>query len=198
MAASFFVLGLGLGCKSRAKNANRADPQLAELEKRLARFQQRARYAVLTPAVLASIADEDLEQAVLDHILDVRFGDAFERDHEIVSTFSPGLRMFYATFILEGEVNNGGYHQFFFNSSRRFAADAVAGYELLGAREHAELTRQAIALIAAEEAAERDAPDSESSEPSALGPIDERFFQLDARPRRIAYIRAHAAEFTSP
>lgn len=54
-------------------------------------------------------------------------------------------RVFYLNQNLEREVNNGGFHQFFFNSSGDNADETVAALESVGAHNAAELLRQAIA-----------------------------------------------------
>lgn len=49
--------------------------------------------------------------------------------------------------ILEGEVNNGGFDQFFFNSSGEYAHEALEAYERIGAYKTADLIYRAIRLF---------------------------------------------------
>jgi hypothetical protein len=48
---------------------------------------------------------------------------------------------------LEGEVNNGGFDQYYFNSSGDHALDAVPSLEAIGAKHTANLVREANALF---------------------------------------------------
>ena len=48
---------------------------------------------------------------------------------------------------LEREVNNGGYHQFFFNSSRVYAAEVEEVLRLIGCHDHADIARRAVAAL---------------------------------------------------
>ena len=48
---------------------------------------------------------------------------------------------------LEREVNNGGYSQFFFNSSNEYAGSIVAALRAIGCPKTADITQQAIAAL---------------------------------------------------
>ena len=188
-----------------AKTADVPTPSDDQIRKSVDEFEHRKRYATLTPDVLATIPDDKLELAILDWI-DSKIGRDYEHAHAIVARLSPGMRMLYATWWLESEVDNGGFNQFFWNSSGQFAPDALQGFELLHADELAKLTRAAIAI------AQREAPMrqkyrsqgtieafSESYKHTSLEELDKQFYKLDdgLSQRRIAYVRAHPAEFTT-
>jgi hypothetical protein len=204
------------GCKRHDAASGLAAPAPAQRQKperspdklldAMEAFKNRKRYLVLAPDILSSIRDRDLEQALIDHIVDVKIGSDQKHDSQIIGSLSPGFRMMFTTWELEGEVNNGGFNQYFFNSSGRFAGEALAGYRLIGAREHAKLTEQAIVTF------EREKPThqrfkkegsieafSESYKHTGLNDIDSRFYKIaeDASKLRIGYIRAHAEQFVS-
>jgi hypothetical protein len=143
--------------------------------------------------------------ALIDHVIHVRINDRFHDELEIVRGLSRGYRMLYSTWLLETEVNNGGFNQFFWNPSGRFAAEALDGCRLLGGTELAALLEQAIAIHEKERPTQRKYAEegtleafSESYETTTLTSLDERFFALSLSPLRIRYIRAHPDEFTSP
>ncbi|HYV66844.1 MAG TPA: DUF4375 domain-containing protein, partial [Myxococcales bacterium] len=48
---------------------------------------------------------------------------------------------------IEGEVFNGGFDQYFFNSSGDRAREALAGLELIGAKRTASVVRRAVGLF---------------------------------------------------
>ena len=56
-------------------------------------------------------------------------------------------RLFLAVLDLVSEVNNGGYHQFFWNSSRRFTPIIVDSLRRIDCERTAELTERAIAAL---------------------------------------------------
>src|SRR5262245_10548228 len=127
----------------------------SDIQRRLDAFEGRKRYPFLTREILASIPDEELEQALIDHLLDIRIAERLKDDYEILAGLSAGFRMLYSTWLLEAEVNNGGFNQFFWNSSGRFAREAVEGWKRIGAEQQAELTEEAIAIEAEERAAQQ-------------------------------------------
>jgi hypothetical protein len=56
-------------------------------------------------------------------------------------------RIILAVEALEGEVNNGGYGQFFFNSSREYAPFIVESLRRIGCPRTAEVTRRALEAL---------------------------------------------------
>jgi hypothetical protein len=52
-------------------------------------------------------------------------------------------RVFYCVWILEGQVNNGGFDQFFFNSSGNYSTETVDALEKIGAAKTAGIVRRA-------------------------------------------------------
>lgn len=166
-------------------------------------FANRRIYTSIDAPTLRQIADADLEQAVVDYVL-TKLEDNYDKEVEIVEGLSPGSRALYLTWIVEAEVNNGGFNQYYFNSDGRFATEAVGAFEYFGATQHAQLMREANA-VRAEEAADmakfKDAGTleafSESYEHTKLNALDDRFFQLedDLSALRIARIREMPEQF---
>jgi hypothetical protein len=68
-----------------------------------------------------------------------------ERDG--VQTLTKEERVVLAVEALEREVNNGGYDQFFVNSSREFAATIVGALQRIGCRKTATITQRAIEAL---------------------------------------------------
>jgi hypothetical protein len=58
-------------------------------------------------------------------------------------------RIVLAVQALEREVNNGGYHQFFVNSSREFAPTIVSSLQRIGCKKTASITQRAITALGA-------------------------------------------------
>ncbi len=52
-------------------------------------------------------------------------------------------KVFVCVWELEGQVNNGGFHQFFFNSSGEYSVEAVSAFEKIGATKMAGIIQRA-------------------------------------------------------
>ena len=109
-----------------------------------------------------------------------------------------GFCAVYTTWWVEAEVYNGGFNQYFWNSSRQFANEAVAGFELIGAPKHAALMTRAIDSFRQEEDRLQSFIDrdnvkafSESYQDTPLNSLDEEFYELseDLSRLRIQFIR---------
>ena len=61
--------------------------------------------------------------------------------------FSPAQRQYFAVGLLEGDVYNGGFDQFFSNSSGAYYADAVAGLKALEAENALKILHDAAKLV---------------------------------------------------
>lgn len=74
-------------------------------------------------------------------------GIRFRETHTGKSNRSPEEELLLAVSALQAEVNNGGFAQFFFNSSRQYASVIVRDLRLAGCDAAAELTARAIACL---------------------------------------------------
>ena len=63
---------------------------------------------------------------------------------EDMSVLSKEERIFYITQTLEMEVNNGGFSQFFYNSSGDFSNELVGAFTAIGANATADICQKAI------------------------------------------------------
>jgi hypothetical protein len=75
----------------------------------------------------------------------LRIAEALQAMQE--TDWTPAQRAFALVWELESEVNNGGFHQYFFNSSGRHGPEVAAGLDSIGAAKCAELVRQAIDVV---------------------------------------------------
>ena len=97
-------------------------------------------------------------------------------------------RVFYITQALEMEVNNGGFAQFFFNSSGGFANELVFSFKKIGAMKTAEICKKAISIYGDKVPTDRDerenvlTPDDENEEErieEVLNECDDAFFEYE-------------------
>jgi hypothetical protein len=147
------------------------------------------------------MSDAEVEQAIIDYVIGKLDGH-YDEEAEIVGDLPPGIRATYLTWIVEAEVNNGGFNQYYFNTDGRFASEAVDAFEYFGATQHASLMKEANAVRAseAEEMAQFKGSleaFSESYEHTKLGPLDDRFYGLteNLSQLRIARIRQMPEQF---
>jgi len=99
----------------------------------------------LTVEILKKIPDANLEQAIMDFI-ECHAQRKGVSQYDIIKTLSPGFLAIYTTWWVEAEVFNGGFNQYFFNSSGDFASEAIAGFDLIGTPALARLMERAIAI----------------------------------------------------
>ena len=144
------------------------------------------RFRHLTPELLASLSADEVAEAIVQHVHH-RFAGAWGSEAPILRALPAGVRAIYTTWLVDAEVNAGGFHQFFFNSSGQYAGDALSGYELLGAEDYAAIMRSAIATFEIDRGrlgeVEADDPTTFADSPvhGALREIDQRYYALGDR-----------------
>jgi Domain of unknown function (DUF4375) len=165
-----------------------------------ARFGQYA--LVLTRRALEEA--DDVVYLVIDELIRLVNAVPLDEQLNLVRRLSPGMRMIWGVFVVDMEVNNGGFNQFFWNSSHEYVQEASEGFRVIGAHEQAQLLDEAVARFrehadALKEFYERGTIEafSGSYEPDVFGDLDRRYCELDSAPLQVAYIRAHPEEFTS-
>ena len=75
---------------------------------------------------------------------------------EDMSALSEPERIFYITQTLEMEVNNGGFSQFFYNSSGNFSNELVGAFTAIGANATAAICQKAISAFGRDIPVDRD------------------------------------------
>ena len=175
------------------------------LDEAMKRFQNRRICTSFDIAALRAIPDDEIEQALFDYASRVVW-DTSERRSENFHSMPIGIQALYSTWIVDAEVNNGGFNQYFWNSSGAFAEVAVDGFVFFGATELAALMRDAIAL-ARSEANQRGRfkrentleAFSESYKHTKLGELDRRYYKLAKKlgELRISVIRQCPEQFVT-
>lgn len=203
LICSVIIISLALfNCK---KNSDSSDREMTELDKSIEEFKNRKIYTRLDADTLSSISDDKLEQAIIDYISS-KFNEDYSNEYQVVISLSPGLRALYSTWLVEAEVNNGGFNQFYWNSSGQFAKESEAGFLLLGALDHYELMKEANMIHEQEKEKMQKYKEkgtlsafSDSYKETKLNSIDDKFFDLheNLSELRIKYIRSNMGEFIS-
>lgn len=126
-----------------------------------------------------------------------------------------GQRALYALYWTRSEVDNGGFHQYLYNSTGMLANEALRGAELIGATEFADLFREVLGMVSGDlfvEDREQRVESLEGLSDEALAGLDrltERFYTLmgykgdhvEQSPLAVAcaaYVEAHPEEFFLP
>ena len=188
------------GCKKQPEKSK----EEIELNKTMEDWNNRKRHKVLTPEIIKEIPDIELEQAIFDNIYENIKGD-FDNEFEKINELSKGQKAFWSTWVIEGEVNNGGFNQFYFNSSGQFHEMAEIGFKIIGAKKFSQLTKRANKIYAENKKRLEEFNDgtlesfSESYKDNPLNDLDTEFYELYDSEKisdlRIKYIREHTNEF---
>ncbi|MDO5969618.1 DMP19 family protein [Flavivirga aquimarina] len=195
----FFVFWKLMGDTNKSKEEIQMDKSFEE-------WNNRKIYKILTSEIIDSISDDNLEQTLFDNIYEI-IGNDYKNELTNIQKLSKGQQAFWSTWILEGEVNNGGYNQFYFNSSGQYANMAEIGFKTIGAEKYANLTSRANKIYAENKVRLAEFDDgtmesfSESYKDNPLNNLDDEFYELEniesVSYLRIKYIREHIKEFTT-
>ncbi len=168
----------------------------------------------ITLQLLDQIADDDLPDFLWQYILEVIKERHGSDERQAIAGFPESLRMCHALILLDSEVFNGGFYQFFTNSSGRFADEALNALSTVGADRHAKLLAEAIRVNTELEARhptyrqrwddlhgndDRDLDqfwsDVETNAAPVLDRLDSEYYSLSRSapfwPLFVAYVRAH-------
>jgi hypothetical protein len=161
----------------------------------------RTSIAQVGPACDALRASKDPERDAYGFLIDF----VYEKVEDLrvrYGSLTTGQRMLYATLEVEDEVNNGGFNQYFFNTSGESLNDAIRGFETFGSRLHAKLARQARGIYAKDMQRIANAQAdgtleafSESYDDEPYAALDSRLAELRSPPGRLAYLNAHIRQF---
>jgi hypothetical protein len=144
------------------------------------------------------------EAMTKNHILiDLSASDKTSFGKEDFARQSLPQRVFSAIWAVESEVNNGGFSQYFLNSSAESASFVVKALETIGAPETAVICKRAIAaafpagLTQSVEAIRSAAAEFPDEVVAMLEPIGQEFFSYphDLTDLLFAYVSQHPAEF---
>jgi hypothetical protein len=189
--------------KKKAKPAS-SEGQVAGLDAAFAAFQNRKKYDFTSFDVIDQISDEDLIQAIFDYVSEVVIEKDWKNQYRKVKSLPIGFQHIFGLWLLEAEVNNGGFNQFFYNSSGEFVDEAMNGCIAIGATRTAKIVSRAVETIMAEKEMQLEVRKkgtieafSESYKETKLGECDNEFFKYedDLQNLQIQYIRNIKKDF---
>ncbi|WP_346067328.1 DMP19 family protein [Sphingobacterium siyangense] len=159
----------------------------------------------LTEQIIDTTSDDMLLEVVYDNLFR-KLSAAYDKEYEIVLSWNKSRQAIYMISRLEAEVNNGGYNQFYFNSSGQFATALPEALKLVGATKFADLTERANSTFVKEKSKITEDQDgtvdgfSKSYDNNPLNKFDEEFYKLNdvenLQKIQVDYIRKNKKEFT--
>lgn len=175
-----------------------------QITKSLESFKNRPIHKKLTEQIIDTTSNDRLVQLIFDNLLERQSTD-HTKEYETVMSWNKSRQAIYMIWGLEGEVNNGGYNQFYFNSTGQFYKHLPDALKLVGANRFADLTQRANVTFEKENPKITQHQDgtiegfSKSYEDNPLNKFDDEFFDLynkeDLQRIQVDFIRKHKIEF---
>ena len=160
--------------------------------------------SILNEEILNKTSDEKLLETVYENVVK-KLSKNSDEEYESLMKLSKSEQAIYIIWALEGEVNNGGYNQFYFNSSGKFAELTPNALKLIGATKFAELTEKANRIYETENDKITKHQDgtiegfSKSYDENPLNELDDEFYKLydkeNLQNLQIEYIRKNKNDF---
>ena len=129
------------------------------------------------------IPDDELVSTVMDWMWG-KVNNDWSSEYAIISKLPKACQDIYSVYLIEAEVNNGGFNQCFYNSSKSFTLMAEEGFESIGAVGFADIMRRANSLYSEIKDELEQYQDgtiegfSKSYENNPLNELDEVFYQM--------------------
>ncbi|WP_218127694.1 DMP19 family protein [Niabella drilacis] len=196
-----------LGC---AEPKERRHEMSKEEEKQILQYYEtlhnRPIYKGLTGNIIDTVPDDRLLQVVFDN-LGEQLPKDYEKEYETVMTWNKSMQAIYMIWLLEAEVNNGGYNQFYYNPSGQFYPLLPDALRRVGASQFAALTQKANDTYQKENTRITKYQDgssegfSKSYDNNPLDVYDDAFYALYKKENlqqiQVDYIRKHKQDFVS-
>lgn len=96
----------------------------------------------LTTEIIDQIPDVHLPQVIIDNLI-INAWTQLEKSYEIAFTWNQSRQAVFFVWVLDGDVNNGGFHQFNLNSRSALNKYLPAALIAIGAHKYAKLTAEA-------------------------------------------------------
>ncbi len=106
---------------------------------------RRPKYKKITREVIAQLPDDLLASTLFDYIW-CKVGKNYARTRQVLARLPRGYRVIYQLFVLTGEIDNGGFNQYFCNGLDREAEPQLEALGLIGATKHQRIFRQAFKI----------------------------------------------------
>lgn len=189
---SIVICVLLFGCFSNAEVNNKTS------------LKTKVKTAPLTVETIDQTPDSLLLYLIFDHISSTLSSDP-EQEFKSVLSLSKPQQAIYIIWGMESEVNNGGFNQYYYNSSGQFAKFAPEALKLVGANQFAALMHAANDVYEKEKDSITKEQDgtiegfSKSYDNNPLEKFDDQYYKLKEplMELQIAFIRKNKADFVT-
>ena len=135
---------------------------------------------------LQNSTDENLISLIYEKSAELELG-TFGESLEIAD---PAMAEFQAMWMMEGDVQNGGFDQFFHNHGIEYAQTALTGFNRIGANDFANVTEKAMEVF------KNQSSEFENKRNPDFNELDEEFYDLEGlEKQQIEYIRKNYEKF---
>jgi hypothetical protein len=191
--------------KSKPSDTDKSQINLnKEISKSVEVFKNNPRYKELTIEIIDQTSDDDLLYLVFDSLCQ-HFPKDYTKEFETLIRWNNSRQAMYIIWSLEGEVNNGGFNQFYENSSRQYADLIPDALKLIGATKFADLVQRANVTYKDDNEVIRKHMDgtlegfSKSYENNPLNKFDNEFYALyqleDLQKLQVEFVRKNKQDF---
>ena len=192
-------------------NRNQVKSENIELENQIAKsiedFKNRKIHKNLTVEIIDSTKDDDLLQVVFDNLSE-QLPDDYRKEYDFITRkFNSSQQAIFLSWWLEAEVNNGGFNQYYTNSSGQYADLVPELLSKMEANKFAELADRAnevYKLNFEQITKEQDGTlegFSKSYEDNPLNNLDNEFYELykeeNLYDKQIEFIRQYKKDFVN-
>lgn len=175
-----------------------------EISKSVEAFKNKPRYKELTIEIIDQTPDDDLLYLVFDTLCQ-HFPNDFTKEFETLTKWVQSRQAIYIIWSLEGEVNNGGFNQFYCNPSGQYANLLPDALRLIKAPKFANLMERANATYKEDFAIITKYIDgslegfSKSYKDNPLNKFDDEFYALyqteDLQKLQLEFVRQNKQDF---
>lgn len=157
------------------------------------------------------IIEEQARRDPTDAILSLIWNELatpYAPDSRLYDDLTAGQRAAYALTWIWAEVNNGGFHQCFYNSTAYLLPEAIEGARIMGSEQWAALLGRAARIFGPEfprdrQARQRAVEAFDDSNDRAIRELDDDFYELDGSDHGVMdlierYVDEHRGEFYRP
>ena len=199
-----------IGCnpkhkKSAGQSVKDVNEISAQILKSNEEFVNRTIHKFLTNEIIDATADDKLLQVVFDNLSEQLPKDHRKEYDYVTTKFNSSQQAIFLCWILEGEVNNGGFNQYYTNSSDQYASLVPELLSMMKATKFAELISRANVIYETNyQKITKDqdgtlAGFSKSYEENPLSTLDTEFYNLyleeNLHQKQIDFIRMNKEDF---
>ncbi len=144
---------------------------------------QKVKYNILD---LENVSDEELISLIYDKSSELEFGTFGES----LDKADKAMSEFQSMWIMESEVHNGGFDQFFLNNGLEYGKTALNGLKRIGAEKYSVLLEKAIQIF------KNQSSEFQNKRNPDFNELDDEFYDLKGLEQiQINYIRMNNEKF---